>query len=273
MKTAFLGGGNMASALAGGLLAGGIAPGSVHVIEPEAPQRARLAERFPGIGLAAQADDALSSAEALVLAVKPQVLRDAIRPLVPFLGASRPVVVSVVAGIRLADIARWLGGYDRLVRAMPNTPALIGQGVAGLFALPQVDAEGRRRAEQILAAGGEVLWVEREAMLDAVTAVSGSGPAYVFYFLEALEQAALDLGFAPDAARKLSYATFGGAVALARSGDTPPGVLRAQVTSKGGTTQRALEHMEGKGVAPAIVEAVKAAAHRAEELGDDFGNV
>jgi pyrroline-5-carboxylate reductase len=192
-----------------------------------------------------------------------------VKPLLPL--AARAVVVSIAAGIRLADLSRWLGGHAVLVRAMPNTPALVHAGVTGLYAPPAVDAAGRDSATRLMAAVGEVVWLPREEDLDAVTAVSGSGPAYVFYFLEAVEQAGRELGLEPGAARTLALGTFAGAAKLARDRGEDPAVLRAQVTSKGGTTQRALETMEASQVKCRIVEAVKAAAARSRELGDEFG--
>ncbi|HZI83548.1 MAG TPA: pyrroline-5-carboxylate reductase, partial [Casimicrobiaceae bacterium] len=184
----------------------------------------------------------------------------------------RQVVLTIAAGIRLADLSRWLGGYRRLVRAMPNTPALIGAGIAGLFALPGVDSDGRTRAAAVLEAVGGTLWCEAEEDLDAVTAISGSGPAYVFYFLEALDAAARELGFEPAHARRLALATFSGAIRLVEQSDSEPAVLRAQVTSKGGTTERAVAALDEARVADAIKAAVKAAAARSEELGRLFGD-
>ena len=180
-------------------------------------------------------------------------------------------MLSIAAGIRMADLARWLGGHRRIVRAMPNTPALIGKGISGVFAGEGVDAAGRARCGAVLEAGGDIVWVAGEPMLDAVTGVSGSGPAYVFYFLEALEQAARDLGFSRDDARRLAYATFDGAIALAKASADDPATLRAQVTSKGGTTAAALASMDADRVKDEIVAAVKAAAERARSLGDEFG--
>jgi pyrroline-5-carboxylate reductase len=182
------------------------------------------------------------------------------------------VVLTIAAGIRLADLSRWLLGYRRLVRAMPNTPALIGAGISALYALPGVDGDGRARAAAVLEAVGSTLWCEGEDELDAVTAVSGSGPAYVFYFLEALEDAARELGFAPAEARRLAYATFSGAIRLAEQSDSEPALLRAQVTSKGGTTERALAVLDEAAVKAAIIAAVKAAALRAKELGAILGD-
>jgi len=182
------------------------------------------------------------------------------------------VVMSIAAGVRLADMSRWMSGYSRLVRAMPNTPALIREGISGAFALPDAGARGRKLAQRVLEGVGAVLWVVREELLDAVTGVSGSGPAYVFYFLEGLEQAAQELGFTKEEARTLAYATFAGTMKLASGSELEPGILRAQVTSKGGTTERAIGMLEAELVKTHFVAAVKAAAVRAKELGDAFGS-
>jgi pyrroline-5-carboxylate reductase len=232
-----------------------------------------MAARFPDLALFGETTrEAVAGAALVVLAVKPQQMRQAAGALAPHLaGADPPMVLSIAAGIRLADLERWLQGHERLVRAMPNTPALVGKGISGVFAAKSVDAAGRALVSAVLAAAGDQVWVENEAMIDAVTGVSGSGPAYVFYFLEALEAAARDLGFAPADARKLAYATFAGAMALAEASPAEPAALRAQVTSKGGTTERALASMEADAVKAKIVAAVKAAALRAAELGDAFG--
>ena len=273
MTTTFIGGGNMATALIGGMRARGAVAADFRVVEPLAAARERLAARHPGLAMFAESTrDALAGATLVVLAVKPQQTRTAALALAPHVAAvPAPLVLSIVAGIRIADLSRWLGGHSRIVRAMPNTPALVGKGISGVFAPPSVDAAGRTLAASILDAAGEQVWVDDEAMLDAVTGVSGSGPAYVFYFLEALEEAARDLGFAAADARRLAYATFAGAMALAQASPEEPAVLRAQVTSKGGTTERALASMEADAVKARIVAAAKAAALRAGELGDDFG--
>jgi len=205
----------------------------------------------------------------LVLAVKPQQMRAAASAAAPHLGDA--LVVSIAAGIRLADLARWMGGRKRLVRAMPNTPALVHAGITGLHAGADVGPDDRQAAEDLLAAVGATLWFEREGDLDAVTAVSGSGPAYVFYAIEALERAARELGLAEGAARSLALWTFVGATKLAIERGEEPAKLRAQVTSKGGTTERALEVLEAAGVADRFVEAVKAACERSRELGEALG--
>jgi pyrroline-5-carboxylate reductase len=271
VSVAFVGGGNMAVALIGGMVARGRAAADFRVVEPVAEQRARLAERFPGISLfAATTADAIAHAEVVVMAVKPQHMREAATALAPTVRGA-PVVLSIAAGIRIADLSRWLGGYARLVRAMPNTPALVGRGISAAFASAEVDAKGRAAAAAVLEAGGEIMFVPREDALDAVTGLSGSGPAYVFYFLEGMMRAAIELGFGEADARRLAYATFAGSMALAQASDAAPATLRQQVTSKGGTTERAIASMEGDGVQEAFVRAVKAAAARAKELGDALG--
>jgi pyrroline-5-carboxylate reductase len=265
----FIGGGNMASAIIGGLIARGSRPADFRVVEPLTQQRERLAARFPGIDLHPVVDlDAVSVTDIVVMAVKPQQMRDAARQLSPFIGGV-PLVLTIAAGVRCDDLGRWLGEYRRIVRAMPNTPALIGVGISGLYATPEAQS-GAATAAAILEACGEVIWFDDERDLDAVTGVSGSGPAYVFYFLEALERAAEELGLRPAAARKLAYATFSGSVALAERSSEPPAVLRANVTSKGGTTARALDVLNTARVDEHFIAAIKAAAARARELGDEI---
>jgi pyrroline-5-carboxylate reductase len=273
MTTTFIGGGNMATALIGGMLARGATAAGFRVVEPSADARRRLGDQYAGVRVFAECTaEAVAGTDLVVLAVKPQQMREAAKALAPTLPqVPGPVVLSIAAGIRLVDLQRWLNAYARLVRAMPNTPALIGKGISGAFAAPAVDAEGRSLVSSVLAAAGEQIWVDDEALLDAVTGVSGSGPAYVFYFIEALDAAARDLGFAPAAARRLALSTFAGSIALAQSREAEPATLRAQVTSKGGTTERAIATMEAAAVKASIIEAVKAAARRAAEMGDAFG--
>ncbi len=260
---AFIGGGNMASAILGGLIRGGTPAASFIVVEPFEPQRERLRAEF-GIDALAAPDETLARASLVVWAVKPQIFAEAA-------GACGRLVesalqLSIMAGIRCAAIAAATGS-DRVVRAMPNTPALIGRGIAGLFATPAVNTGERLRAEQVLGPTGSTLWVDSEADLDAVTALSGSGPAYVFYFIEAMEQAGTEMGLPPEQARRLAQETFAGAAALAMQSDESPAVLRERVTSKGGTTHAALVSMESGGVKAAFVQALHAARRRAEELG------
>jgi len=267
-RIAFVGGGNMASALIGGLIANGMNAASLSAVDIAAEQRERLAAKF-GIKVAADPAAIAIEANTIVLAVKPQNMHEVARALAPLL--RQQLVVTIAAGIRTEDLARWLGGYPRIVRVMPNTPALVGAGISGMFARPEVNAAEKSRAEAVLKAVGDAIWVEREELIDAVTAVSGSGPAYVFYFIEALRAAALELGFAPADAQRLALGTFDGAVRLAQTSDEDVGVLRQRVTSKGGTTERALASMEGDRISAAIVKAVHGAMQRAGELGDELG--
>jgi pyrroline-5-carboxylate reductase len=268
MTIAFLGGGNMAGALIGGLLAKGYAADSLSVVEVVAAARDTLAARYK-VNVSAAPDARTFSADTLVLAVKPQDLRQAVGPLKGKL--ERQLVVSIAAGIRLEDLSRWLGGYSKLVRVMPNTPALIGAGIAGLYAGPEVSADERKRAEAILNAVGKSVWVQDEALIDPVTAVSGSGPAYVFYFIESLEKAGVALGLAPEAARDLAIQTFVGAARLAAESPETPGTLRERVTSKGGTTEAALRVFADEDLAGRIGKALKAASDRGAELGRLLG--
>ncbi len=268
MKVTFVGGGNMGAAIIGGLVGKGFAAADITVVEPGAAAREALASRF-GVAVREAAGPGMPVAGALVLAVKPQQMRDAVKALLPL--DPTTLVVTIAAGIRIADLSRWLGGHAAIVRAMPNTPALVHAGVTGLYAPAAVGAEGRSRAETLLGAVGETVWLPREEDLDAVTAVSGSGPAYVFYFIEALEQAGVEMGLAPQAARALALGTFVGAAKLARERGEDPAVLRAQVTSKGGTTERALAEMERAALKGRFVDAVKAARSRSRELGEQFG--
>lgn len=268
---AFIGGGNMATAILGGLVRSGTPGANLIVLDPNAEQRARLARDF-GVRTLAAADATLSEADAVVWAVKPQSFKDAAAPCAPFVAGA--LHLSVMAGIRTDAIARATGlaaAQAMVVRAMPNTPALIGRGIAGLFATAAVDATQRARVEALLAPTGATLWLPREADLDAVTAVSGSGPAYVFYVLEAMIDAAVQMGLSAEQGRRLAIATFDGAAELARRSPETPETLRAQVTSKGGTTHAAITSLEADGVKAAFVKALRAAERRAQELGDEFG--
>jgi len=264
MNITFLGGGNMANALIGGLLKQGACPAGLCVIEVDAAARARLSAAY-GVPCLAHANDGLPADGLIVLAVKPQQMQAAIAPLAGRL--SRQIVVSIAAGLRLGTLSRWLGGYRRIVRAMPNTPSMIGAGITGLCAFPEVSAEERLAAEDVLRAVGSTLWVADESGMDALTAVSGSGPAYVFLFIEALQQAAVDLGFAPEAARQLALQTFSGAAQLAIRSEEDVTVLRQRVTSKGGTTEAALRAMLDAGIQKTILAGVRAANARSIELG------
>lgn len=272
MKITFLGGGNMAAALIGGMLARGFEAAAVQVVDLDASAGARLAATF-GVRATTTADAGALDCDVLVLAVKPQQMRAALAPLAGRL--SGQLVISIAAGLRLAELARWLGApgqpWRRLVRCMPNTPALLGAGLTGLYAAPEVDAAGRDAAERILAAVGTTIWVDAEARLDAITAISGSGPAYVFCFIEALEAAALAQGFAADDARRLALETVKGAVRLAADSPDSAAELRRKVTSRGGTTEAALARLSAAGWQDALLGAVEAAAARSRALGDELG--
>lgn len=268
MRIAFLGGGNMASALIGGLLAQGFDATEIRVIEMSPGARERLAAQYP-VHVSTAPDAAARSCDTLVLAVKPQDMRAALASLGGDLGNT--LVISIAAGLRLENLSRWLGGHRRIVRCMPNTPALIGKGISGLYALPEVSGEERARAEQVLSAVGEAVWVEAEALLDPVTAVSGSGPAYVFWFIEQLAASGERLGLAPQTARRLALATVLGAAELAARASDSPAVLRERVTSKGGTTEAALNVFAEERMAERLARAIDAASRRGAELGDALG--
>ena len=267
MKLGFIGGGNMAAAMIGGMLQKGFAASDIVVAETSPERCSWLTREF---GVVAQPDaEATLSAEVIILAVKPQQLAEVLRALPPL--KPEQLVLSIAAGVRAEDIARWLGGHTAVVRAMPNTPALVGAGIAGLFALPGVSELQKSHANRILEAVSRAVWVDQEAQIDAVTAISGSGPAYVFFFIEALEQAGIELGLTPETARLLTLQTFFGAAALAIKDQSAPAELRARVTSKGGTTERGILALEEGGVAYAIGLAARAAAERAAEMGDLLG--
>lgn len=264
---AFIGGGNMASAIIGGLIRQGLAPAQIAVVEPFAETRARLKQQF-GVDAEEHAGAALAQAGLVVWAVKPQTFREAAAQAKAHV--QKALQLSVAAGIRSDSIAQWLG-TERIVRSMPNTPALVGKGMTALYARPAVSGEDKQRVEQVIATTGEHLWVDKEQHLDAVTALSGSGPAYVFYFLEAMTQAGAEMGLSAEQARRLAVGTFAGASELAHASSEPLQVLRERVTSKGGTTYAALTSMEQDGVKAEFVKALHAACRRAEELGDEFG--
>ena len=281
MNVTFIGGGNMAQAIHGGLLAKpalSFGRENVHVIEIDQNTRDKLGRDF-GVKCFSEPAPALRQGDVVVLAVKPQNVREVaslLRNLREKAILVDSLVISIAAGIRLVDLSRWLGGHTRLIRAMPNTPALIGEGITAIYPFPRhVGEEDVQRAERILGAAGQTVRVldeeQGDKLIDAVTAVSGSGPAYVFFFMEAIEQAAAELHLAPDAARRLVLQTFVGAARLAAGSAETLATLRARVTSKGGTTEAALKSMAGDRVKEAIIRAVKAAYARGNELGELLG--
>jgi pyrroline-5-carboxylate reductase len=265
----FIGGGNMARSLIGGLLARGMRAEQIVVADPVGAQLDALKSDY-GIRIAQSNSAAAHGADVVVLAVKPQELRTVAAELRDGLESGGTLLISVAAGIRAADIQRW-SGCAAVVRCMPNRPALVGCGVTGLFATAAVSADRRRIAEAILKAVGETLWLEREADMDAVTAISGSGPAYFFLLIEMLEQGGVALGLTPDVSRTLAVETAFGAGSMARTATQSAAVLRAQVTSAGGTTEAALRHLEAHNVRRIFQEAIAAAARRSTELADALG--
>lgn len=268
MNISFIGGGNMASAMIGGLVANGFDADRIRVVDVSPEIRESLVARFKIRALDTLDERALEST-VIVVAVKPQQLHAVSIMLAPMLKSQ--LVISIAAGIRINDLSRWLGNYRYLVRSMPNTPALVSAGMTGLMALPEVSPQQKQQAEIVLRSIGSTLWLEDENLMDGVTAISGSGPAYVFYFMEAMQAAAIKLGFTPQQARMLTQETFLGATKLACQSPDDPSTLRARVTSKGGTTERALSSMNESGIKLAIEHAILAAAERSRELGDLLG--
>ena len=266
-RIAFIGGGNMASAIIGGLIKQGLSASQIDVVEPFAEARDKLHSSF-GITAQTAPGASLATASLVIWAVKPQTFKEAAQQVRAF--SQDALHLSVAAGIRSDTIAQWLG-TERVVRAMPNTPALIGKGITALFARAAVTAADQARISQVIATTGDVMWLETEAQLDAVTALSGSGPAYMFYFMEAMTAAGAEMGLSPAQAYQLAVATFIGAGELARASDETPETLRQRVTSKGGTTYAALTSLEHDDVKARFVRAMHAAGQRAKELGDEFG--
>ena len=267
---AFIGGGNMASAMIGGLIQQGVKSSSILVAEPFAAAREKLLADF-GVVAHEAISTAFNAADIVIWAVKPQTFKDAALAAKNANAFKASALhFSVAAGIPTNSMCAWLG-TERIVRAMPNTPALIGKGITGLFARPAVTATDKADVEQVVANMGQYVWLDAEGKLDAVTAISGSGPAYVFYFLEAMTEAAVKMGLSADEGRKLAIATFSGATELAERSDESLEVLRQRVTSKGGTTYAAITSMQSNEVAQKYVQAMLAAEQRAKELGDEFG--
>ncbi|MFV0601729.1 MAG: pyrroline-5-carboxylate reductase [Brachymonas sp.] len=263
----FIGGGNMASAILGGLRQQGVAAQQITVVNPGQEARTRLQECY-GVRTLAAADASLGGrADVVVWAVKPQQFKDAATVAAPHVAGA--LHISVAAGITTATLARWFSS-QRIVRCMPNTPALIGQGMTGVYALPGVSADDRALADAVLASTGKRLWLEQETLIDSLMAISGSGPAYVFYWMEALIQGGMELGLTQEQARELAVQTFAGAAALAQASGEHPEVLRQQVTSKGGTTHAAITSMQDNKVHAHIIEAMHACYRRGLELGKEF---
>ena len=267
MKITYIGGGNMAAAMIGGMLSQGFTSSEIHVVEPDANKRSELMAKY-GISTSSP-DDTLPASLAIIFAIKPQQFRNVAAGILPQLNAA--LVISIAAGIRTETISQWLGGYDRIVRVMPNTPALVQAGISGVYASAAVNLADKALTQRILSSIGEQVWVDQESQIDGITAISGSGPAYVFYLMEALQAAALAQGFAPEIAHKLAYQTFAGAVKLALSSEDEVGTLQIKVTSKGGTTERAIQALEANQVRSAIITAASAAAARSTGQCCRFG--
>lgn len=265
----FIGGGNMASALINGLIEDGTEPDRIIVAEPDAERREHLAVRF-GVHTRDDNLSATADADILILAVKPQILRQVAVELAPALGRNRPLCLSIAAGIRHATLLDWLGGEVPLVRAMPNTPAMLRAGATGLYAPPGVSAELRELAEQVLRAVGIVVWTEDETQMDAVTAISGSGPAYFFLFMEAMEKTAIELGLPAKSAHLLVLQTALGASRMALESDLDLATLRLGVTSPGGTTEKAVEKFEAMGLRTLVEAALTAARDRSRGLSEEL---
>ncbi|OGV77040.1 MAG: pyrroline-5-carboxylate reductase [Methylotenera sp. RIFCSPLOWO2_02_FULL_45_14] len=267
MKISFIGGGNMARAIIGGLKHNNFEMSAITVLELNAQKRAELAQEFNVQVTDTYAD--FNNTDVIVLAVKPQQLKEVCSQLSPVLQSQ--LVVSIAAGVRSKDISRWLNHYHAIVRVMPNTPAQIQAGVSALYAMSNVNQAQREKANTILAAVGKTLWLDDEGKMDAVTAISGSGPAYVFYLIEALQEAGVQLGLGDEAANMLALQTFAGASLLAVQSADSVKTLRAQVTSKGGTTEQGILALEAANIKSAISKAAKAAADKSIALGDQLG--
>ena len=270
LRIAFIGGGNMARSLVGGLIEKGCKPGRIIVSEPNPEQRALIAKRAP-VRMAADSAAAASEADVVVFAVKPQVMQAAARSVAATLHGRRPLIITVAAGVTTADLDRWLGGGHAIVRVMPNTPALLGAGAAGLYATPKVSSEQRAVAQSLMEAVGQAHWIGEESLMDAVTAVSGSGPAYFFLLMECMEAAALELGLPADAARALVLQTAAGAARMAQQSGEAPAALRKQVTSPNGTTAAALQAFTDGKFDELVKKALTAARDRGRQLAREAG--
>ena len=270
LRIAFIGGGNMARSIVGGLIAKGCKPGRVSVSEPDPEQRALMAKQAL-VRMSEDGASAAQDADLVVFAVKPQVMKAAAEQLAPVLGAKRPLVVSVAAGIATPDLDRWLGGGHAIVRVMPNTPALLGAGAAGLYANRKTSVEQRATAQALMEAVGTALWIEDESLMDAVTALSGSGPAYFFLLMECMETAALELGLPAEAARSLTLQTAFGAARMALESGRAPAELRRQVTSPNGTTAAALQVFDDEKLRAIVLKALTAARDRGRALSKEAG--
>jgi len=268
-QVGIIGGGNMARAIAGGLIRSGFGAGNILIAEPRGEQRALLEREFPGSVVTGDNDEVALIAGTLLLAVKPQILGTVCRALKTAVQTQRPLVMSIAAGPTVADIDAWLGGDLEIVRVMPNQPALVDRGISALFANSRTDDFGRILAEKVMSAVGKVVWIEDESLMDAVTAVSGTGPAYVYLLLDMMINSALELGLAPDVARTLVLETARGAATLALLETEPMSSLIERVRSPGGTTTAAFERLDAADVRAIFASAIRAARNRAEALAEE----
>lgn len=266
----FIGGGNMAASLIGGLVTDGWDTNAIHVSDPDSERLAYLHERF-AIQTHQDNNATVNAADVLVLAIKPQLMADIMSPLADSISTKQPLLISIAAGITLANLSRWCGGYKTIVRSMPNTPALVQSGATGLYADPSVNTGQRDLAETVMRAVGLTLWVENESQIDAVTAISGSGPAYFFYIMEAIEQAGVNLGLSTENARLLTLQTAFGASKMALESPDNPEILRQKVTSPGGTTERALSILDQGDLKKLFSQALSGAYERSQELANILG--
>ncbi|MCK4708075.1 MAG: pyrroline-5-carboxylate reductase [Gammaproteobacteria bacterium] len=269
-KITFIGGGNMATSLIAGLISNDFAATDIHVAEPDQKKGAALQKQY---GIQAYTDNkqAIAEASIIVLAVKPQVMQTVCKDIADVVQSTQALVISIAAGLLSKDISRWLGGNISMVRCMPNTPSLLNCGATGLFANDKVSSEQKQQADQILATAGINVWVDNERQLDAVTAVSGSGPAYYFLFMEAMQNAAEKLGLNKQQAKQLSLQTALGAARMAIESDEDVAILRAKVTSKGGTTEQAIKTFEASGLPDIVMQAMQAANDKAIDLAEILG--
>ena len=269
-KITFIGGGNMATSLIAGLISNDYSAADIRVAEPDQEKGDALHAQY-SVKTFTDNQQAIADANIIVLAVKPQVMQSVCKAIAATVQNTRPLVISIAAGLLSKDISRWLGGDISMVRCMPNTPSLLNEGATGLFANEHVSAEQKAQADQILSTAGINVWVDKETQLDAVTAVSGSGPAYYFLFMEAMQNAAEKLGLNKEQAKQLSLQTALGAARMALESDDDVSILRARVTSKGGTTEQAIKTFEDNQLQDIVMQAMQAANDKAIDLAEILG--
>jgi pyrroline-5-carboxylate reductase len=269
-KIVFIGGGNMGSCLIAGLVVDGYSPQAINVVDPDPETRERMKQEYQ-ISVFESPEQVMKSAEIVVLAVKPQIMESVVKSIKNLLDEPRPLIISIAAGIRTESLVAWLGVESPVVRTMPNTPAMVGSGATALYATKDVSTEQRAHAESVMRAVGIIQWLDDEALMDVVTAVSGSGPAYFFRVMEAMEKAAIKMGLSEEQARMLTVQTAFGASKMALESPQDPATLRVQVTSPGGTTERALNVLDQNNIDAVFEQALEAAKNRSAELSNELG--